>query len=375
MPPRKSSDRYLVVSLSARALAASLSSAGHSIAAIDVFCDQDLCQIPNMDNVQKVSVFDTPNLLQAINQINEKTPCNYLIYGGGIESCPELLDQLPANLTLLGNPANVLQLTKNPQKFFQLLDQLDISYPETIFEAPETAKDWLIKEAGSCGGSGVSVFEPDQIYSSSSYFQQNIQGRVCSVVFVANSQTAAASKNYKIWGYNEIWTESDSSFRFSGAITLPDFPESLKKIIDDHLQLLTDNLGLTGLCGMDFIIDAQNKVQVIEINPRPTTTFELHDQKGNLMMQHLNACKYAKIESDRKTDVGHTYGKQVYYSENSLKVDQEIEWPEWIADPPHAGQIIKAHEPVCTIYADGENVSETKKLLRERMLLLEGILV
>ena len=328
-----------------------------------------------MDNYQKVSVFDIPNLLQAINQINEKTPCNYLIYGGGIESCPELLGQLPVNLTLLGNPANVLQLTKNPQKFFQLLEQLDISYPETIFEAPETAKDWLVKEAGNCGGAGVSVFEPDQIYSSSSYFQQNIQGRVCSVVFVADSQTAAASKNYKIWGYNEIWTESDSSFKFSGAISLSGFPEDLNKIINGHLQLLISNLGLVGLCGMDFIIDDHEEIHVLEINPRPTATFELHEQNSELMLQHIKVCQYGLLESDRKTSTVFTCAKQIFYLEKSLTIGRDIQWPGWTTDRPCVDQIIKAHEPVCTIYADGEHVRETKKLLRERMLLLEGILV
>lgn len=369
MPRKKSSDRYLIVSLSARALAGSLSAAGFSVAAIDLFCDQDLCQLPNLDNYQKVPVFDTPNLLQAINQINEKTPCNYLIVGGGIESCPELLDQLPDNMTLLGNFSGVLQSTNNPETFFNLLDKLKIPYPETTFEPPETVDGWLVKQADSYGGSGVSVFELDQTYSSSCYFQRFVQGSVCSVVFVAGSNKVAVS------GYNEIWTESDSSFRFSGAITLPDFPESLDKIIKNHLQLLTENLGLIGLCGMDFIIDDQDVIKIIEINPRPTATFELHEQAGDLMVQHTDACQSGRRLPVSKKRASCSHAKQIYYSENTLIIDQEIAWPEWVADIPYTGQIIKAHEPVCTIYSDKQNASETKELLRERVLLLERLLV
>ena len=121
-------------------LAGSLSAAGLSVAAIDVFCDQDLRQIPNLDNYKKVPFFNTSNLLQAINQINEKTPCNYLIVGGGIETCPELLGQLPDNMTLLGNYPDVFQSTNNPGTFFSLLEQLKIPHPETIFERQQYRK-------------------------------------------------------------------------------------------------------------------------------------------------------------------------------------------------------------------------------------------
>ena len=368
MPPKKLSDCYLIVSLSARALAGSLSAAGLPVAAIDVFCDQDL------DHVScKVSVFDTPNLLHAINEVNKKTPCKYLIIGGGIESCTDLLDQLPGNIILLGNFPEVLQATNNPEIFFKLLDKLKIPHPETVFELPPAAKGWLVKQANSCGGSGVRLFDPDHTYSSSCYFQKFIQGRVCSAVFIADSQKA------QVIGYNEIWSESDSlskfpGFKFAGAISLPDFPGNLNEIINDYLQLLTNELSLIGLCGMDFIIDDQDNIQVLEINPRPTATFELHDQDGDLMLQHINACQYGKLDSDQIIRAEHSYAKQIFYTEEPMKIGQEIQWPEWVADLPHAGQIIKAHEPVCTIYADAEHVSKAKELLRERMLLAKETL-
>ena len=191
--------------------------------------------------------------------------------------------------------------------------------------------------------------------------------------FVANSQKA------QVIGYNEIWSESDSlskfsSYKFAGAISLPDFPENLNEIINDYLQLLTNELSLIGLCGMDFIIDDQDKIQVLEINPRPTATFELHDQDGDLMLQHINACQYGKLDSDQIIRAERCYAKQIFYTDEPMKIDQEIHWPEWVADQPHAGQIIKAHEPVCTIYADAEHVSKTKELLRERMLLTKETL-
>lgn len=363
MPRKKLSDRYLILSLSARALAGSLSAAGFSVAAIDVFCDQDLDHIS-----QKVSVFDKEKILQAINQINEKTPCKFLIVGGGIESCPELLDQLPDYMVLLGNFPDVLQVTSNPQTFFKRLDQLKIPHPETIFEPPAVAKDWLVKQANSCGGSGVSMFDPDQTYFPACYFQRFIEGQVCSVVFIADSQKA------KVIGYNEIWNEGEKLFKFSGAISLPNFPESLNKVIDDYLQLLTEDLGLIGLCGMDFIIDDQEKIQVLEINPRPTATFDLHDQGGELMLQHINVCKKGKLNSDWIIRTDHSYAKRILYAEEPTKIDQNIQWPDWAADLPHRDQIVNAYDPVCTIYADGKSLNETKELLLERITFIKGML-
>lgn len=369
MPPKESNDRYLVISLSARALAGSLSTAGFSVAAIDLYGDQDLCQIPNLDNYQKIPIFDTPNLLHAINKINKKTPCNYLIYGGGIESCPDLLDQLPDAMTLSGNPSDILNVINHPETFFRLLDQLSIPHPETIYHPPATTRGWLIKQPNSFGGAGVSDYNSDQIISSPCYFQRFISGRVCSVVFVANGKEA------KVFGYNEIWTESNTSFKFSGAMTWPDFPVNLSHDVDRFLQLLTGHLELVGLCGMDFIIDDQERIQVIEINPRPTATFELHDQNHELIQQHIHVCQSADFLSVRKNRLDDIFARQVYYAEKNLTIDSAIQWPQWTADLPCAGQVIKTNEPVCTIYTHGENSRDTQKLLRERMALIHTMLV
>jgi predicted ATP-grasp superfamily ATP-dependent carboligase len=267
---------------------------------------------------------------------------------------------------LLGNSPDIIQATNNPETFFKLLDKLKIYHPETIFSPPVKVGGWLVKQANSCGGLGVEIFDPDQTYSTSSYFQQFVRGRISSVVFVANSQ------NVKIIGYNEIW--NDKAFTFSGAITLPDFPENQSEIIKDYLQLITNELGLVGLCGMDFIIDDQERVQVIEINTRPTATFELHDKNRDLILQHINACQHGKLSSNRGKTIDYRYAKQVLYTEHPLKIDRELQWPPWTNDLPRGNQVIEAFNPVCTVYAEGKSMEETKKLLLDRKFFVKEML-
>jgi len=366
LPPKESNDRYLVISLSARALAGSLSAAGYSVAAIDLYCDRDV--VKNL--CQRVSVFDSENLLAAIHKINKKTSSHYLIYGGGLESCPELLDRLPENLILLGNSSDILRSSNNPETFFKLLDRLNIPYPEITFSSPKTELNWLVKPIGCCGGAGISFYNPTSNYSPNYYYQKYISGQTCSVIFVANGQQT------RIIGYNEIWTQSDSSFVFAGAITLTDFPKHQDKIIKHVVQSLTIELELKGLCGLDFIIDDQEKIHVLEINPRPTATFELHEENmGDLIKQHVNACLFGELLHDRQNRSVRTRAKQIFSSEKTLIIDQEMKWPGWSADLPAAGEIINAHEPVCAIYADGKSVNETKESLKERKSLLKEILI
>ena len=109
-------------------------------------------------------------------------------------------------------------------------------------------------------------------------------------MFLADGRHAA------IVGYNEIRVQGGTGaarFRYTGAVTVSEPP--VAPAVEDAVQALVPALGLVGLCGLDFMLDEDGRYSVLEVNPRPTGTFELYEDLGvegpGLFQMHLSACE------------------------------------------------------------------------------------
>jgi hypothetical protein len=71
-------------------------------------------------------------------------------------------------------------------------------------------------------------------------------------------------------------------------------------------ERLVNALKLTGLCGMDFIIDANDRAHLIDFNPRATQTAHLVSAEGKLLLHALAAKLTGEplVEEDRKPQRG-----------------------------------------------------------------------
>ncbi len=347
----------MIVGQSGRMLAQSAFKVSIPTVVIDQFGDQDTKHYS--DECKVLLEFCDETLLAAIEGCWRKYDFLGLILASGFEHRIDLIKRLADKYPLLGNDYKTVSAAKDPTYLSDHLNQLRIYHPEIRLSPPVEGK-WLVKQKAACGGEHVAWWDKKKIYPDTYYFQTYQQGQTCSVVFLTDGEKA------KIVGINQIWTESDTSFRFGGAVTFNDFPvyDSLKTIVEK----LSNSLNLVGLCGLDFILDGCDQIYVLEINPRPVSTFDLHELKTDcLFLSHIKAC-HGEIDFARTEDQNY-YAKTIVYASNDLgplNITWPEHWPDWASDIPQNGEYIKQGEPFCTIYSQASSADKAIKLVHNQ---------
>ena len=292
-----------------------------------------------------------------------------LVYGSGIDSKPELLDTLAGAYRVIGNPPSIQRVFRDPPSFFKLLDACGIPYPEARYRRPADPRNWLIKSGCSEGGKCVRFCAQEQA-GPHEYYQRRIQGTVHSALFLAGGGEAI------VVGISDLWMlgHGDRPFLFVGAITASDQTQAWRSQLETWIARLVQATNLKGLNCMDFMIDRQGGLHVLEINARPSATMALYesDFRCGLLASHIRAVQYGCLELP--TAQGMTRAFRVVFANRRTPVAPGIDWPCWVADRPSAGTVIEVGQPLCTIQAESRSRDEVKTLIQQRSAWLQDIL-
>lgn len=369
---------YLIVARSARALAASAKRAGYKVSVADCFADEDTQSLS--ESVHQLQCdgdgFAIEPLFIHIKDVISRYPNAKLVIGSGFESSPDLLDTLAELVPVLGSNKESIVALKDPVNFFEMLDRNSIQHPETSFLRPITSKKYLIKRVGGIGGGHVNWC--DQVNSedeASCYFQEFIFGVVSSVVFLANGSRA------NIVGFNQqLQSEefAEMPFLYQGAISLHLDNVEKREVIEGIINKITEETGLKGLCGLDYIIDQAGEIIVLEVNPRPPATFELHEVQQSLFAAHI-ACFNGKLPAcnshyDDKSGQA-LRGYAILYAKENMLISDKVAWPNWVKDKPGFGTVVPAKSPVCTVHAKDISLDKVKTILFNRLEKIESIII
>lgn len=361
---------HLIIATTGRALARSAWRSGHRVAVLDLFADQDTRGYATVCQRIPASGWDL-DAAATVCAANEICPDSVpLVTGSGFENQPALLDMLARGRKLLGNSSATVAASKDPRHFFTLLDRLGIAHPETSLALPESPAGWLAKKIGGSGGTHVRPARVDEAYAPDTYFQRHVGGVCASVLFLADGRHA------RVVGFNEVWSRSigDTPFAYAGAINRVALTSIQRSRISVDVDTLAGALGLVGLNGMDFIVD-RDDYRVLEINPRPTATIDLHDDQaaGSLFDLHVRACAgtLPPVLEISNTVRAHA----IAYSSGGPLQTPLPTFPDWCSDLPADATGISAGMPVCTVHASGSSASEVKRLLNRRQATLENYLM
>ncbi|MGH8575761.1 MAG: ATP-grasp domain-containing protein [Gammaproteobacteria bacterium] len=361
---------------SGRALARSAGRAGIPVHVLDLYADRDTRDLArSVSRIGSIATgFSADRLLEGLHRIEERGGIGGIVAGSGFEERIDLLEAMARVGRLLGNPPEVVRRAKDPASFFALLARLGVSHPETATEAPAGSPGegagWLCKRIGGAGGAHV---RPAETCSPPGYYlQRRVPGLPYSVVFLADGRRAA------IVGYNEIRVQGGTGatrFRYAGAVIVPEPP--VAPAVEDAVQALVPALGLVGLCGLDFMLDEEGRYSVLEVNARPTGTFELYEDLGvegpGLFQMHLSACEGRLPRTVRVLGAG-VAAQEVLWASETFAIPDDLRWPDWARDRPAAGTIIRAGEPICTLHARAAGRKAVDRLLSDRRAKLSAVL-
>ncbi len=369
---RRDAEPWLIAAVTGRALAQSAVRGGYSVVVLDFFGDRDTRSVAQqVETVMATDAlrFDRVSLLAAASRLAAPAHSAGLVYGSGFEGRIPLLRRLATERHLHGNPIPVLTLVRDPRRFFPLLDAIGVAHPEVRYASVADPGDWLCKSAGGAGGAHVrpASSRPPR---RGAYLQRRMPGRSLSALFLADGRHAL------VLGFNEQWTSparAEAPYLFGGAAGGVPLPPALAADIAERLDALVARTGLRGLNGIDFLLH-EDRWHLLEVNPRPTATMELHDPDypRGLFDAHLQAVAgvlpRAAAPSTRARAMSNVY------SSASGLLGSDFPFPDWCRDIPMAGTRIGAGDPVCTVHADAADTIAATTLVRQRQESLEGAL-
>jgi predicted ATP-grasp superfamily ATP-dependent carboligase len=356
-------EEILIVAISGRALAQSAVRSGRRVRVLDAFADVDTQRLAQTQCVAAdgTIALDDDKLSAALDALTGRS-C-IIVAGSGFERAPRALDRLAARGTLCANDPDLVAGLKDPELGAELLRALGWQVPEIRREPPADPSGWLQKEIGGAGG--VHVRRAWQAARDGrAYYQREVAGRPMSVTFLADARRAW------VLGFNALMVRAvgEVPFCHAGASTC-----SLEPALERDLQARLDRLvrltGLRGLNGVDFMLDG-SELYALEVNPRPTATFELYDSDyaEGLVAWHVRS--FAGPLSD--FPVGRPPGPRsaracaIVYAERALNVPAGVQFPAWCRDLPASGSRIAAGAPVLSVFAEADDEIAVQRLLCDR---------
>lgn len=357
----------LIIARSGRQLAGAARRAGYAPIVIDLFGDADtqsLCAANFVIRPSHALAFPASRLLDLVGAITASHGALPIVCGSGFEDQIHLLAALEVRGQHRGCTAASVAACKDPVRLGRGLADLGIASAPAAWIRPPSPRRCLLKRRGGCGGDHVRPAAAQSIPGQREYFSAHIEGTPLSAAFIARpGDIRVLGMCAALPGLHE----EPAAFRYAGAIAVPDIFARHADEVRRIAAAVSESFSLRGLCGIDFIAGSDGSLTVLEINPRPTATFDLLADPGDVFAAHMGtAAGPARI---------HTYAdvraSGVCTAMRSFTVRGGLDLPAWCADRPAEGTRIVAGMPVCSAYvARAGDVATTRRKLTERLASL-----
>lgn len=355
----------VVVGISARALAQSAAKTGCRVVVLDAFADRDTQAVAQTRCVAAdgTIALDEDQVVAALGDLDTPAQRRAIVAGSGFERVPQRLHRLKDYGMLCANDPEVIAALKNPELAAELFAVLGWKAPETRREAPADPRGWLQKEIGGAGGVHVRRAQATAVRPQT-YYQREVPGGAFSVTFLADGEQAW------LLGFNVLAVQAigDAPFCYAGASTCR-VEAALARVVQTGLDQLVRVTGLRGLNGLDFLLD-RGEVVALEVNPRPTATFELYDPDYDegLVYWHIRsmAGPLTGFSVAAMREPTRARACAVVYAEQALRIPEDAAFPDWCRDLPVGGQVISSGAPVLSVFAEAQSEVATQGLVRQR---------
>ena len=385
--PQQPPARLAFVATSARSLVECARTSGLFPIALDVFGDVDTCRLAEacVHIGGSGLAMNRDALLAALADLGKRGDVAGWVAGSGFEAQLDLLAEAARVLPLIGNRPESVRRVRTPADFAALVDTLGIVQPGFSAVRPHDPRGWLAKDAHACGGWHVRPAQaaPASERGAGRYFQRRVVGDAFSCLFVA------AGDDARVLGFSRqiVRALGGRPYVYRGGVGPVALPGAAGEQIADAALKLTRALGLVGLNGMDFVLDAAGRPWLVELNPRPTAAIQLFGDafEGGLMRAHVEACAgrlpaKGSASAPASSPVsgpampaaagGGVRGFETVFARCAGQVDAaSAAWlagQAWCCDIPRAGTRHAWGDPICTVRAQAGSVEAVLQQLSER---------
>ena len=386
-------ETLILVGASVRALAQSAVAAGFNVWSADLFGDRDLVELGPWRKIDDYPHGLVPLLAEA--------PPGDVIYTGGLENHPDVIEAIGRMRTVLGCSPATLRAVRDPWQLAPVVAAAGFPMPETqpllnsdIESPPDDPKapyrrvePWLIKPRQSGGGSHIvdanRVTDADRTrvrrLGVDGFVRQRwIDGFPLSAQFLTVRGRPHGTRLLGLCRQIGPWARlAGGPFAYRGGIgPWPIWPD-LEERLTTLGAALSGQFALTGLYGVDLVtgsdqwiesygeptrLDASGFFHVIEINPRFTASMELLEWGGSSLVQsHVAACRGEDLAEQPGRRPRRLGLKAIVYATGSCRWGEDADTfsqrhSNWLADIPQVGTSFRAGQPVTTIRVAGESL-------------------
>jgi predicted ATP-grasp superfamily ATP-dependent carboligase len=332
---------------------------GYEVTALDRFGDVDL---------RAVAPAATASSNDGLAALAVDVDADAVVYGGGLENRPDLVQRLGQGRELLGTPPALLAAVRDPWAVGAAARAAGARAPETrtIDELPEKAggrggrggRDsyaWLRKPQRGGGGRGVRRWAGGRLRPTE-ILQRRVRGLSCSAVAIGDGRRAA------VLGLTEQ-LHRPPGFQWTGNVTPPGLPAGERAELHRELRAVCEEVaarfGVRGAFGVDAIWDGR-QAWVLEVNPRPPAALELFGP-GSFEAHVRGARGLGLPTAGAPPATSCARVKLVLFADRDLQAPDPDWWPPGLVrDIPHLGETIRRGAPVCTLVsatADGPELA------------------
>jgi predicted ATP-grasp superfamily ATP-dependent carboligase len=405
----KSPQLLVLLGSSVRAMAQSCRYLHIPVWAVDQFADSDCRAVAyrvTQKELQDVTIDDFPRDLSLL-----------FLPGGGTENHASLTEQLAHSFSWCGLSGKALRAIRDPECLFPIASQCGLKIPSTFFFSDRTKKSdleqmgfenllpdqWLWKSSDRGGGLGVSDIETWDVLKylltiqADGYLQEKIHAEAFGATIILSQQgepewigasrllTAGkplpysllsdkASKNYE-HEHSPSSRRTDYPYLFGGAIGPVPLPQTVVDRLLSFAKQCYQCFGIKGWFQVDFMLNHQGDLWLLEINPRWSATMEIYEriQGHSLVSPHLRAWGVDAKEHDFPKQIPHSLIlKYVVYasatftwttaqsqkaSDINRKAMDANGWPI-LADLPQENTTFESGMPILTILASGYHLAD-----------------
>ncbi len=349
----------IILGASARAAAQSAVRAGYRPWCADLFADRDLAALAP---VRRCPLASYP--LGLLDLVQQHAPQAPILLTGAMENAPQLLASLEEHRPLLhARSADIAAIRRwNPTtdplpaiasvQWCETHDLTEMDAAAAFVEMALPADDgppdrpWIIKPDQSASGVDVERVQSIESIHWPSRVQQFIPGISLGVVWRSHDGVCELlGVTRQVLGDEAFGV---TGFRYAGSIgPWPVSPGQNLTLIQLG-QHLTQKFSLRGIWGSDVIVDDAGDLWPVEFNPRYTASVEVLEK----------ACDFAALNPQSQPAAAKTIqGKAYVFARRASQAPDFYEdfSPDQIADVPAAGSDLRPHQPICTVFAQGQS--------------------
>ena len=360
-------EKLLLIGIDTRSMLNSALKLNYDIYSASYFSTSDTPTIKNQKIILKESdgescgmfedKFDSASMIEISKDYLDEA--DYIIPVSGIS--PEDFSKKDQKKILgnhdVGNVEDKLKFYKKIKDEFLTPMTFHVKDIDEVLEINKNHQDiqFILKPLQGSGGYDVNILNNDMnidLNDTKFIMQEYIKGINLSSSVLSTKKEAKSIITSRLLTMNDLGHEND--FRYVGNI-LPLTDESIMTKVNDidkiNYELINTSeklirkFNLIGSNGVDYIL-SEDKLYVIEVNPRIQGTFECVEKTLgiNMLEAHIKAC-HGKIIEIPEAEC-YTYKKIIYsparMKYSPMKLDN-------IYDLPHTGSITEKDEPLLTI--------------------------